>query len=119
MQSTCSGGACPARAAYADSEPCSRTQTGVTCAPDVCGAFGSCRFSLDVCDESGMQMRTCTAQVCGGGACGSGATSSQMQACVRDTDGLACDDYVFCTRPDRCFGGNCDSGPWQFGCIEP
>jgi hypothetical protein len=54
---------------------------------------------------------------CGGGACGTG-TMMESQSCTRATDGSTCDDGVFRTCGDYCFGGTCQSGEFcPIGCV--
>ncbi len=86
---------------YQDQQVCVRNTEGVTCSSTVCGAWSVCAYT-SICDEVAPdRTRTCTPQVCSGGACGSGTSYQDTSSCVRDTDGISC------AINSVCIGGSC------------
>ncbi len=80
--------------------------TDAECPADVVAAWSSCAGFSDVCDETGMRSRDVATFTCMGGVC-VGAITTEMEACMRDSDGTICDDGMGCTFPDTCVGGVC------------
>ncbi len=58
-------------------------------AGESCGLFGSCIAESGICDETGVQTRTCTVNTCQAGACVT-STQEQQAACALPTDGVTC-----------------------------
>lgn len=75
------------------------------------GAWSSCQTSGDTCATSGTQTRSRTDYLCdGAGACAS-STASEVQVCVRSSEGLSCGTASYgawgtCTpdSPNSCTG---------------
>jgi len=88
-----------------ESETCARTTEGITCGADLPGAWSSCAYPTE-CAETGSQQRTVDAQICRSGTCVLESRQETMP-CVRDTDGVTCDDGDACSPSTACAGGIC------------
>lgn len=79
------------------------------CDPPELGAWSDCGGFGGSCDTAGSRSREVTRHRCDEGVCVV-ANSTQTEACVRDAEGVECDDGVFCNGPDACAGGACVPG---------
>ena len=112
----CSGGSCTT-SNRTETSGCSRDTDGTSCGATTCGAWGACGGFADDCVETGTQNRTCTTYTCAAGSCGT-AMMDESQGCTRSTNGYSCDDGVFRTCGDYCYGGLCNAGEFcARGCI--
>jgi len=89
--------------------------TDIDCPDPVVGAWGVCGGFANVCSEDGSRSRETATFRCESSRC-VGSTSTEMESCVRDTDGTVCDDGDICSRFDRCTGGVCEA---ELGCPPP
>lgn len=74
-----------------DTQACRRASTdGTSCGSTMCGAFGTCTNTMNVCSTAGMQSRTCNDMICSGGACGT-SPRTDTATCTRPSqDGVMC-----------------------------
>ncbi|MEW5854290.1 MAG: hypothetical protein AB2A00_36285 [Myxococcota bacterium] len=109
---------------------------GWPCGQLQCGAYGACTFEGDVCDESGLQTRSCVQPTCWSEMCWNDPVADPAPlACSRDTDNAscgtsycdpwgacaydgdpACDESGTQTRwcyAQLCGGGACQQTSWQ------
>lgn len=96
---TCAGGACTGHAGNPCTAPavcnegskaCVGCLVDADCGPVTYGAWGACGGFSGTCGESGTQSRTVTTPKCGSGGVCTYVTSSQSQACSRNTNGVVC-----------------------------
>ncbi|MFT6397469.1 MAG: hypothetical protein ACJAYU_002222 [Bradymonadia bacterium] len=90
-----------------ENQDCRRVTDGVSCGDPEFGEWGSCRF-FGECGENGTRSRSRTDYVCGDGSCNS-TESEEGVSCVRDTDGVWCEDWPGCSF-GRCAEGVCPVG---------
>lgn len=90
-----------------ESDRCVGCADDLDCPPRMVGGFGACEpASDDPCASAGTRSRTITTYACVEGTC-EPTTSSESEACVRETDGLACGapsigSWGECTYDDPC-----------------
>lgn len=101
----CAEGAC-ITVMRTEEQPCERDTDGTMCAPTQCTP-GLCTGFTNACDRTGTEMRTCTDYRCTSGSCNAGAPYTSSIPCLRNTDGNPCDDGLWCTDGDTCFGEWC------------
>jgi hypothetical protein len=104
---TCRSGSCQGSDRN-ESQGCGRSTNGNQCADPFCSTCNCGNFADD-CDNSGSCAITCYAYACSGGGCVESATPQTMD-CSRNTDGNGCEDGVWCTNGDQCWGGYCSPG---------
>ncbi|HWN67061.1 MAG TPA: hypothetical protein VNM90_05445, partial [Haliangium sp.] len=80
----CTPGGC-VPVTFTETQACTRDTDTASCGAPSVGPWGPCTFESGVCDETGTQSRTVTSFVCAGASCTS-VTSTETQACTRDTD---------------------------------
>lgn len=84
----CQSGSCESMA-ESDTEPCTRSTTGVSCGTTMTTGWSSCGGYSGTCDETGSQSRMVTTYTCQSASCDSN-TSMENRGCGRDTDGNGC-----------------------------
>jgi hypothetical protein len=77
------------------------------CPAPIYGPFGACGGFAGACGESGMRSRDLTTYVCSAGMC-VGSTSTDTEACARDTDGTSCNTTTFGGWSGCNYGNSCD-----------
>lgn len=92
------GNPCTTEACSSDGE-CAHLFNEEPCGPEpTCGPFGPCKpASEDVCDEAGVTRRVCTRHECRQGTCTPLPYAAETSSCLRDTDGIVCDEPEECT----------------------
>ncbi|HET7500144.1 MAG TPA: hypothetical protein VFK02_04050 [Kofleriaceae bacterium] len=100
-ENTCQNGVCAANT-FNESQACDRSVS--SCGTSTITNCSACNYTSD-CDESAQQTCTCTDFNCQGDTCVP-ASSSCVQSCTRDTDGLSCGACVN-FRTKECQNGLC------------
>ncbi len=86
----------------------SNRPANTTCSSPSYGNWGACGSFSDTCDMTGTQSRTVTVLTCGAGACNVPSTSTEVQACSRNTNGLTCGQtYAYEWGECIAFGNAC------------
>lgn len=115
---SCEAGACVPSDAT-ETQACTRTTEGDSCAASTCASWGTCGGFSGTCGESGTQSRSCSVGECRSGTCTARAYS-ETQACTRDTDGTAC-GVASCGAWSACSfeSGTCDETGTQTRTCRP
>jgi hypothetical protein len=105
---TCNAGTCTGTPSV-EMEACARDTDGVSCEATQCGGYGACGGFSDTCDESGVEVRTCTDYACVAGSC-QGAARDESRSCGRATSGVMCapTECDACTAACGGFDDTCD-----------
>ncbi len=77
-----------------ETQVCSRSTEGSSCGSPTYGNWSVCSDFVGTCGQTGSHSRSVTTYACSSGSCVA-STSSQSQACSRNTNGTSCGQTVF------------------------